>query len=578
VDDRSGGAPRAPLVTFIKRIDSTIMQKRSLGCLLTLVSLVGAFSTAAGCSSSDADNVLSSDVGGPDGGPGSNTDGDSGTNADGSVDADSGADADSGPGWTSSDNDDGFIVSEGNVPAPDFGLSTSDHTLRTDENNIVTTSSGHVQLVLHSHAAQTYAVVHGLLASGKSPNELAREIQSAPHTGTFASPYRIQATDLDLVGADLTNGVSRSIILRNTDDGKSSYQVLHLEFTALPMWKAGAWGTCSAVCGGGSQSRTLKCQLNGADVASDGCLDTPPATSQACNTEACGAWVSDPWTTCSAICGGGNQTRANRCQRGGVDVDTKYCLDAPPTTSQTCNNEACGTWVSGDWGTCSAICGGGSQTRTNHCQRNGVDVDASYCITAPPAASQACNTAACATWVSDPWGACSAACEQEGIQTRTNRCQQNGVDVDANLCFDAPPETSQDCMGGSCTVDLGAYHGNGTCGILGVQGPGFTLTAGPNQPLPVGTTMIITGSGIANIGVFSVTGGTASVSVLSATSRQITLTAPLAAGSTIAFRTTLSISVAFTLNGVVSLPTGYVSTGGKAAASVTSTLVLCSAT
>ncbi len=113
--------------------------------------------------------------------------------------------------------------------------------------------------------------------------------------------------------------------------------------------------------------------------------------------------------------------------------------------------------------------------------------------------------------------------------------------------------------------------------MLGVLGPGFTLTAG-SAPLPVGTTVTIIGSGVANIGVFSVTGGTANVSVLSATSRQVTLTSALPAGATIAFRTTLSISVAFTLNGSTTLPNGYAGTGGKPAGSVSSTLILCSAT
>ena len=128
------------------------------------------------------------------------------------------------------------------------------------------------------------------------------------------------------------------------------------------------------------------------------------------------------------------------------------------------------------------------------------------------------------------------------------------------------------------SVELGALHLDGTCGTLGVLGPGFTLTAGPTQPLPVGTTIAISGSGVANIGVFSVTGGTASVSVLSGTSRLITLTAELPAGATIAFRTTLSISVAFQLNGTVTIPTGYTATGAKTTAGVNSTLILCSAT
>ncbi|MCS5713755.1 hypothetical protein NVV95_04215 [Herbiconiux sp. CPCC 205716] len=126
-------------------------------------------------------------------------------------------------------------------------------------------------------------------------------------------------------------------------------------------------------------------------------------------------------------------------------------------------------------------------------------------------------------------------------------------------------------------VDVGAYALRGTCGTLGVLGPGFTLQAGPTTPLPVGTTVVISGSGVANIGVFSVSGGTASVAVLSGTSRQITLTSALPAGATIAFRTTLSISVAFQLNAVSTLPAGYTATGGKSAGNVSSTLILCSA-
>lgn len=125
-------------------------------------------------------------------------------------------------------------------------------------------------------------------------------------------------------------------------------------------------------------------------------------------------------------------------------------------------------------------------------------------------------------------------------------------------------------------IEVGAYALNGSCGTLGVLGPGFTLTAG-SAPLPVGTTVTITGSGVANIGLFGVTGGTANVVVLSGTSRQITLTTAVPAGATIAFRTTLSISVAFGLSAGASLPTGYVGTGSKPVAGVNSTLILCSA-
>lgn len=126
-------------------------------------------------------------------------------------------------------------------------------------------------------------------------------------------------------------------------------------------------------------------------------------------------------------------------------------------------------------------------------------------------------------------------------------------------------------------ADVGAFALAGTCGTLGLLGPGFTLTADATTPLPVGTTVTVTGSGVANIGVFSVTGGTATVATLSGTSRQITLTSALPAGATIAFRTTLSITVAFQLNAVATLPSGFAGTGAKTAGNVSSTLVLCSA-
>lgn len=130
----------------------------------------------------------------------------------------------------------------------------------------------------------------------------------------------------------------------------------------------------------------------------------------------------------------------------------------------------------------------------------------------------------------------------------------------------------------SFPTDLGAFRLNGSCGTLGVLGPGFVLTASSAVALPAGTVVNIAGSGVANIGVFSVRGGVANVDVLSSTARRITLLAAVPAGSAISFRTTLSISLAFTLTGTVVLPSPYTAgTGAKPNGSVTSTLIRCSA-
>jgi hypothetical protein len=128
----------------------------------------------------------------------------------------------------------------------------------------------------------------------------------------------------------------------------------------------------------------------------------------------------------------------------------------------------------------------------------------------------------------------------------------------------------------STPTDVGNFSVDGDCGVLGLLGPGFEITAG-DEPLPTGTVITVTGTGVANIGVFSLTGGTARVDVLSPGSRQIVLTAPLPAGATLEARTTLSITVAFGLTATATLPDNFnAGPSAKPTGNVSSTLVLCS--
>ncbi|MCJ1688621.1 hypothetical protein [Rathayibacter sp. VKM Ac-2927] len=125
------------------------------------------------------------------------------------------------------------------------------------------------------------------------------------------------------------------------------------------------------------------------------------------------------------------------------------------------------------------------------------------------------------------------------------------------------------------SVDVGAFTVTGSCGTPGILGPGFRVVAGSGD-LPVGTTILINGTGVRDIGVFKATPAIAFISVLSGTARQATLTSALPAGTTLALRTNLSTSTQFTLNAVASLPDGYAGTGSKASGTAQNTFVGCS--
>jgi hypothetical protein len=125
------------------------------------------------------------------------------------------------------------------------------------------------------------------------------------------------------------------------------------------------------------------------------------------------------------------------------------------------------------------------------------------------------------------------------------------------------------------TDDIGAFVLAGSCGNAGITGPGFTLRAGSGD-VPVGTTIVIVGSRVASIGVFTATSDIVTISSPSSTARLVTFIGPLPAGAFLGLRTTLSLTTAFVLTATLTLPDGYVGSGAKSAASVSSDRVFCS--
>merc|ERR1712137_1342354 len=62
-------------------------------------------------------------------------------------------------------------------------------------------------------------------------------------------------------------------------------------------------------------------------------------------------------------------------------------------------------------------------------------------------------------WESGPWGACTSTCNQ-GTRTRENKCysklEQFKSPVDASLCSDPEPASTEDCMNEPCAE--GTFH------------------------------------------------------------------------------------------------------------------------
>ncbi|KAF3430423.1 hypothetical protein E2986_10746, partial [Frieseomelitta varia] len=86
-------------------------------------------------------------------------------------------------------------------------------------------------------------------------------------------------------------------------------------------------------------------------------------------------WITDEFSSCSATCGGGSyQSRRVACvrRRDRQPVDESLCdPQMEPADTEACNVDPCPpAWVEGEWGRCSKHCGeGGEQSRRIKCEQ-----------------------------------------------------------------------------------------------------------------------------------------------------------------------------------------------------------------
>uniref|UniRef100_A0AAQ5YK27 ADAM metallopeptidase with thrombospondin type 1 motif, 18 n=1 Tax=Amphiprion ocellaris TaxID=80972 RepID=A0AAQ5YK27_AMPOC len=207
-----------------------------------------------------------------------------------------------------------------------------------------------------------------------------------------------------------------------------------------------SWGVvrsdCSAPCAGGRISTKAIClQDQKVQVNSSMCtpLTRPTLGSHLCNTQPCPAyWATGDWGPCSRSCGGGQQTRMLRClrkvtyQREEVVADS-LCPVISPAQVQPCHTQACPPeWSTGSWSQCSKSCGRGLRKRSVFCRSTdpgakAVVVPDSMCRQHHrPKAQETCIQRRCPRnerlqWIPTLWGECSRSCGS-GIQKRELRC------------------------------------------------------------------------------------------------------------------------------------------------------------
>ncbi|NWX21624.1 PPN protein, partial [Aegotheles bennettii] len=202
-------------------------------------------------------------------------------------------------------------------------------------------------------------------------------------------------------------------------------------------WSYGSWSECSSECGGGFQSRLVFCTIDNEIYPDYMCRNKPqPDNNRTCGSQTCPQtkrWKTGEWGSCSATCGGGTQTRSVYCvafdgqsSQGVVDNAECMAFAQQPRHSQPCNMRQCASWSTGPWSECSASCGEGVQTRTVTCKtQQGSQAQDFACLVEPkPSATQPCLKENCIQevgWHVGDWGLCSKSCNS-GIRTRQVIC------------------------------------------------------------------------------------------------------------------------------------------------------------
>uniref|UniRef100_A0A7M5TWK8 Uncharacterized protein n=1 Tax=Clytia hemisphaerica TaxID=252671 RepID=A0A7M5TWK8_9CNID len=194
--------------------------------------------------------------------------------------------------------------------------------------------------------------------------------------------------------------------------------------------KWSGFGVCSKKCGGGTKSRSRRCNNSSPAHGGRKCSGSSTQSAQ-CNTQHCrvdgGLSTWSAFSKCSKACGAGHTHRTRSCTNPSPAHGGKGCEGAL-VEKKSCKVKECpvnGNWGSwGSYGSCNNKCGGGVQERFRYCNNPAPAHGGKGC---PGYAKmvRACNTHKCP--VNGNWGkwggfsSCNKRCGG-GLQTRYRSC------------------------------------------------------------------------------------------------------------------------------------------------------------
>jgi len=221
------------------------------------------------------------------------------------------------------------------------------------------------------------------------------------------------------------------------------------------------WSECDQKCAGGSQTRYRTCTNPKQRYGGKAC-EGPSQETRACNTRPCindGKWSSwSDWGKCDKECSGGTQTRSRTCTNPPPSHGGRPC-QGQSQESRSCNAHPCpvdGGWSDfAGWTSCTKTCGGGTQTRSRTCTKPAPSHGGRPCQ-GQSQERRSCNVYYCPVdggWSGWSYTSCTASCGG-GTQTKYRTCTRPEPSWGGRYC-QGPHQETVACNENPCKIDGG---------------------------------------------------------------------------------------------------------------------------